>query len=164
MYFKHYFMFYVKKYLFYINYFTYVWVQTLKRTLMQALGTKSVASFLTWMITAALFLSAVGGGIAILIMVVLIITSTESQDFLVSAWPVWVDRAQAPFELVAAHRNLKELKLNVNQGTLHFASAGVGYYFFKLLDAVFSIGVVVVILALLRHIFATLAQNHPFTP
>jgi hypothetical protein len=131
---------------------------------MQAIGTKSVASFLTWIITAALFLSAVSGGIVILMVIVLMITSSESQDFLVSAWPVWVDRVQAPFALVAAHRNVSELALNVNQGTLHFASTGLGYYLLKLLDAVFNIGVVVVILALLRQIFATLAQNHPFTP
>ena len=131
---------------------------------MQATRTRSVATVLRWMINVALFIVSVSGGLTLLLMVVIMVTSTHPKDMLVSAWPVWVDQVQTPFELVATSRNLKELALNVNKGSLHFSSTDIGYYALKLLDAMVSIGIVVAVLALLRQIFDTLALNHPFIP
>lgn len=97
------------------------------------------------------------------IILIFYVQTIVSDDALLSAWPVEVTVNSFDLPLTSDNPNVGNLSLPIYQGTIQFSLKSIGYYLVKGIDAVFLLGLIMVITVLLKRIFRSLANQHPFT-
>jgi hypothetical protein len=104
--------------------------------------------------------------VAAIITSIFFIIAVSSQDAgeLMSAWPVKLyPPVESTYSTSPSHSQIVNPVIKINEGTIEFTSSEFEYYLLKALDVIITFACVIYITLLLREIFRTLSNNHPFT-
>jgi hypothetical protein len=94
----------------------------------------------------------------------IIAVSSQDEGELMSAWPVKLyPPVESTYSTAPSHSQIVNPVIKINEGTIEFTSSEFGYYLLKALDVIITFACVIYITYLLREIFRTLSNNHPFT-
>lgn len=122
-------------------------------------GSATLVSLLKWAADIAL------GAHVVVSAVVLgtLLLRIGSGEELASAWPISTATDHSVYEPSSQSESIANPAININEGSVSFASASAGYCFFKIVDTSAALLLTLLILVLLRRIVATLAASTPFS-
>lgn len=127
---------------------------------MEVIHHQPLVALLRRLVNVALFVEV---GIAAVTVIMFIMTASSPDDRLLSAWPVEIEEYVPVATLTTSNEHLSDLTLVQNRGTIEFSSDSVGYYLLKFADTVLVFALAIGITLLLRKVFRSLSNHHPFT-
>lgn len=125
---------------------------------MQALRYKRILKTLRWAINLALFVELAIAIIGIVLMVVVI----NSDEKLVSGWSAFLPETTESYDVSQSHQ-LETAVASAKEISIQFSATGMGYYFLKFIETIFTLSIIIGITFLLGKVFRSLYREHPFT-
>lgn len=127
--------------------------------IMENIRHRGILKFIRGFITFALYTEIAA---AVVIIVMLGITIGTDEGPALSAWPVTTGADFAGEQVSISGSGPGDLKVSINQGSIHFSAESFIYYLLKVVDAIFILSLVIWITILLRRVFRSLDKPHPF--